>query len=264
MTNGKLHIQHLGVPKGYNSNELIVISDVHWGSPECDEEFFQEVLDWGLEEKNRFFIGLGDMCELATERKKGLLHQKYSPDVQRDDMVDLLRPLANRRRLIGLHRGNHEKRYLDLNGDDVTRSMARRLNVKYFGGASTQIFNVGQCNSYKDKWQAYSAHMIHGRTGSRYIRTKMHACQKLQEIVKNADMYIMAHTHSLAHIPIQAYEIDKYYQTKKFTETHFILTGGYLLYDESYAEEAGLPPVGKSGSPNIKLHGDKYRISVKL
>ena len=45
---------------------------------------------------------------------------------------------------------------------------------------------------------------------------------------------------------------------------HYILTGAYLKYWGSYAQEKAYIPSGASGSPKVKLHSDVHRISVSL
>ena len=84
---------------------------------------------------------------------------------------------------------------------------------------------------------------------------------RLSEIAK-ADLYIMGHAHALGSNRESFYDI----QSNKVIQKQpvFVLSGHFLNYLGSYAQQKALKPSGPAGTPKIKLHLDMKRISVSL
>lgn len=239
----------------YEDNVIFVpIGDIHIGSPECNEDYLKMVLKWGENTPNTIFLGMGDWGEFAIDPKIGLHEQIYDGDEQIEILCNLFEPIATDGRLIGLLRGNHEKRYARHRFDPM-RQISKLLDAPYYEAAQNFLFKVGN--------QKYTARIAHGKSRATKQHTKMNSCFQMRDIVRNADMYIMGHTHALGHMPIRTFEFDLIKEACMYKTTHYILSGSYLDYG-GYAEEGCMQPVGRLGSPKIKLHKKEDRISVSL
>jgi UDP-2,3-diacylglucosamine pyrophosphatase LpxH len=94
-------------PRKANYAELIVISDVHLGSPQCDKPRFERMLAYCLQKKV-YVLLLGDMLETATRDSvgSGVYEQESIAEKQYEQMLRYLEPLAKAKLILGLHVGN--------------------------------------------------------------------------------------------------------------------------------------------------------------
>lgn len=237
--------------KGYA--ELVLFGDVHYGHPTCDIERAKRMLDYCIK-KHVYVLGMGDYIEGGLRGSIGdsVYMQNLNPQDQMDYMIDLFQPLADEKLLLGLLIGNHEGRILKETSVNVGKVMAKILKVPYLGYACWNLLYVGN--------QSYTFYALHGSTGSRYIYTKLKA---LVDISHNfdADILAMGHVHELADDAILVQQVDKNRKVVVERKKFLVLTGSYLKYDDSYAQEKGYP-MGKLGSPKVKLFGKKHDIHI--
>ncbi len=93
--------------KGQGYAEVIFLGDVHYGSPQCDVERFQRMVEYCV--KNQVYVFLmGDLVECATRHSvgSGVYEQETPVDDQHEQMVEWLRPLSEKKLIIGSHAGN--------------------------------------------------------------------------------------------------------------------------------------------------------------
>ena len=67
------------------------------------------------------------------------------------------------------------------------------------------------------------------------------------------------HVHELADDAILVQQVSKKRKMVVERKKFLILTGSFLQYDDSYAQEKGYP-MGKLGSPKVKLFAEKHDI----
>ncbi len=232
---------------------LLFFGDVHYGHPGCDIERAKRQLDYCLEH-HIYVLGMGDYIEAGLRGSIGdsVYMQSLNPQRQMEFMIELFQPLADEGLLIGLLMGNHEGRILKETSVNVVKMMAKILNVPYLGYACWNLVYVGD--------QSYTIYSLHGSTGSRYIYTKLKA---LVDISHNfdADILAMGHVHELADDAILVQQVDKKRKMVVERKKFIILTGSYLQYDDSYAQEKGYP-MGKLGSPKVKLFSGRKDIHI--
>ena len=116
---------------------------------------------------------MGDLIEMGTKDSvgAGVYEQEYPGQSQYEQMISLLKPLADKNLILGLHTGNHEERVYKSTGIDVGKVIARELKVRYLGDACWSKFKVGS--------QSYSIYTLHGRTGSRFDGTALLALERI-------------------------------------------------------------------------------------
>ena len=246
----RVHRQVLEVgPKKYA--EQLFFGDLHLGHPACDVEKAKRQLDYCL--KNHvYLLGMGDYieCGLRTSVGDSVYEQEFNPDIQTERVEALLKPLADAGLIIGLFKGNHEGRIQKETSVDIVKWLCKSLKVPYLGYACWLALKVGS--------QTYTEYALHGSTGSKYSYTKLKA---LVDISHNFDSNIIAmgHVHDLVSDWTLVQEYDKRNKVIVERKKLLLLTGHYLNYDKTYAQEKGYP-IGKTGSPKVKLFADKFDI----
>lgn len=238
-------------PGGKGYAELVFYGDIHQGHPSCDMERAIKMRDYCVQ-KNVYVLGMGDYMESGLRSSIGdsVYAQNLNPQKQMEKTIELLEPLANKGLLLGILRGNHENRIMKETGIDITKIMAKQLNVPYLGGACWNLFYVGK--------QSYSIYSLHGSTGSRFIYTKLKAAVDISHTFE-ADIIAMGHVHDIAVTPILGQYVDRNRKMVCENKKYIIITGHYLKYDKSYAQDKGMP-VSKMGSPKVKLFAEKKDI----
>jgi predicted phosphodiesterase len=245
----RLNRTRLNPKKDKDYAELMFWGDIHYGHPACDIERAKRNLDYCVE-KGVYIIGMGDYIEAGLRESIGdsVYAQELNPDKQADKIVELLEPVAKAGLLVGLLRGNHEARIIKETSVDITRWIARTLGVPYLGMACWNLVYVGN--------QSYTIYALHGASGSRFQHTKMKA---LMDISHNfeADVLAMGHVHDVITGWLLVQKLDKTRKMILEKKKVLIITGHYLSYDNSYAQEKGWG-MGKMGSPKVKLFVNKH------
>jgi len=251
----RLNIRRLEPKKGKDYAEVLFFGDLHLGHPNCLVEKAQENIDYCLKNKIYMLI-MGDLVECGLKDSVGdsVYMQKLNPQEQMDAVIEMLKPLADKGLILGLHCGNHEGRILQRTSLDVGKIIATSLAVPYLGYACWNLFKVGKQN--------YKVYSTHGSSGSRYPHTKLRAAIE-QNFYRNADIIAFAHVHDMIIHSIAKEDIDLRNKTVKTEKKHVIITGHYLSYSQSYAEMRGYPP-SKTGSPKAKLYTNKKSIHCSV
>jgi len=238
--------------KKQNYAELLLCGDWHYGYPTCLVDKLMDNLDYCLK-KRVYVLLMGDLFEASTKNSVGDVYgQVKTPQEQLEDILEMLHPLAKKGLIIGLHRGNHEMRIYKDTGIDITKIVARELDVPYLMDACWHLFSVGD--------KTYKVYTLHGTSAARFNYTKMKA---LEDVARNvapaAHMTAMGHVHEMMVWAEQYQWVDMKKKTIIEPKRFLALSGHYLGYDKSYAQMKGMS-LGKVGSPKIKLYADKYDI----
>jgi UDP-2,3-diacylglucosamine pyrophosphatase LpxH len=231
--------------------QVILLGDVHLGSPQCDIKRFLGMLDYCL--KNHVYVLLmGDLVEVGTKTSvgAGVYEQEFNGESQVEQMIEYLRPLAEAKLILGVHTGNHEERTYKESGVNVTKAIARELKLSYLGDACWNEFRVG-----KEKYLVYS---LHGRSGARFDGTALLAIERIS-VSFFCDVVAHAHLHKVINsiVLMQKVVRGQVVEHKK----HLIACGGFVKYDGSYAQTFGMP-IAKLGSPKVKFYSNRHDLLV--
>lgn len=128
--------------------------------------------------------------------------------------------------------------------------MCQVLKVPYFGYAIFHLWRVGK--------QSYTAYSCHGSSGAKLPYTKVKAVIDLTRHI-SAQMIIMGHVHEVYSQKFAYYEVDKHKKVKVQKDKYAILSGHFLEYEDSYAEEKNMSP-SKTGAVKIILESEKNDI----
>jgi len=235
--------------KGYT--EVVFLGDVHLGSPQCDKQRLISMLDYCLANEIYVFL-MGDLLEIGTRESvgAGVYEQEFIGQSQYEQMVLWLKPLAEKKLLLGTLRGNHEFRCYQMVGVDISKALARELSIPYLGDACWSTLKV-------DK-QLYSIYALHGRSGCRFDGTALLALERISTSFI-CDLCVMGHAHKTINsiVLMQRVHDGQIKEHKK----HLLITGSFVRYDGGYAQTVGLP-ISKLGSPKVKLYANKHDLVV--
>lgn len=210
------------------------------------------------ETKNPSTILTGDLinCGLHVGPGAGSFDDSYNPQEQFEKVIKILYPI--RKQTISLLTGNHEERIRNKTSFDVSKLLAEQLDVPYHRYGVLSKIKVNDVN--------FHIYAVHGSSGSTTLAGKINSCFKLKDNV-DADIYALAHTHALNYVPVPYYKINNRKRIIEESMRHFILTGSFVGWDDSYGEmkNYSMMPLG---IPKIKLFGElsrgKKKIEVKF
>jgi len=241
---------------------LLVPIEAHIGAAEFDEGKFLEWLNWIREDPRAFVLFVGDNFEFATRQSVGDVYaQKRHPQEQMEWAVEILTPLANEYKILGMLSGNHEERCYRATGIDPTKWVARALGVPYFRDGQGLI-KVRLGKGRNGKPLCYVIHVVHGRSGSRTPGGKLNAAWKTTAVVSNADVYVAGHSHGLVTGRQDRLVFDPHNNCVRSEKYYVVVAGSFLDY-ASYAKKAVFAPLG-TGAPRIRLDGRRRDIHVSI
>jgi len=254
----KANTIRITVPSKYKEVIIVPFGDIHLGNKACDLESLKKQLRWLYDTKNAYVIGMGDYVEASITNSPGLYDQSQFLNEQLETMVKLLTPLAKEGRIIGLLVGNHEHRATKATSLDITNWMCKALKVKYLGWGSLNEIKIKNHNS--KKYQTYTLYAQHGASGARKRSSKLNAVINLEDIAQ-AEVFCMGHVHELSnnHSVRVGISDGRIINIK----THYVLTGSYLNYWQSYAHMKAMPLNIGIGSPKIKLSTVNHGVTVE-
>lgn len=233
------------------------IGDIHLGNPYLDEEFLESIL-LELEEKDTYWVGVGDYFELATkkERNSGVFEATMSPQEQLDTFVRLFKPFAHK--CLAMVNGNHDDRLVNEFGISPVKLAGQLMGVEEY------VHEEAACFLLNLESTQYSVYMTHGDGSANTVSGKVSALDDLANSVI-ADLIIGGHTH----MPFSFR--DRVFVPASATQTGgnipsvdrvFVNTGGFLQYGGYTARNRmrAFPP----SCPTIFLSKHEKQIRVLL
>lgn len=103
----KLNCQTLIPKQGKDYAEVIFIGDCHYGSPQFDKPRFLNMINF-CNKNNIYVFLMGDLIEMATRDSvgSGVYEQEEIGQMQYEQMADWLKPLADKKLILGILNGN--------------------------------------------------------------------------------------------------------------------------------------------------------------
>lgn len=251
----RLKKQHLELRKDKEYVEVQFIGDLHYGHPQAWTSRFKEFLEYALKHRNYVFF-MGDLVESGLTSSVGdsVYQQKLNPQAQMEEVIEIIRPVCEAKLCLGYLSGNHEYRIKKQTSIDISKIICRELKISYQEYACWNLWYVGN--------QSYSIYAYHGSSGSRFIYTKIKAAIDIAHYFVG-DVIVMGHIHDLGSEAVERQFVDKVRQQIVVKKQYIVLTGHFLGYDQSYAQEKGYPP-SKLGSPKIFFNGERHDIHCSI
>lgn len=194
---------------------------------------------------------MGDILNTASRVSKTNPHESMSGDDEYQKAIELFAPYKDH--IAGAITGNHEDRMADMFGFNPLRPFCKELGIPYCGYSACLHIRVGQRKEAPNQYeQVYWGYAHHGTGGGGTLGSAINRKAKLQEIVHGMDFYMAGHDHQLVagSRNILLPKRDKIIHQR----IHYIDTGSFLDWNESYAEKH-MMPLGKLGAPRLRFDG---------
>lgn len=220
---------------------LWVASCVHIGAFDQAEDDFAIYL--ALAKKNNWDIAfIGDMLDFGvacgTKHIGSVFQNAFGPQAQLDKFVELVKPL--RKQIIGIFKGNHERRAFNAVGLEVAKIISNELDVPYYG-ASGVI-----------PWRGLNVFLSHGASNGRFTDF-----EKIVKMRDDLDVIVLGHTHELNHFQLRKFDSNG--------ESRLIecARAGSFLDNSEYAKEALYPPT-PIGSILLEKYSNGVNVRVGI
>ena len=219
---------------------------LHFGEKSQDLDELNRYKAWALRNKQSVEICIcGDSLDnggfCGTKHIGSTWNNNLTPQEQLDAFVEFFRPMAPQ--MIGVIKGNHEKRTEDATSIQLLKCAADQLGVPYKGASS--IFT----------WHGKKVFVAHGAGGSYDGDFK-----KILDTYEGLDAVVLAHTHKIYGEPIRRYVVNA---TGARTEKLIwkVRTGSFLD-NADYAKFALHAPT-PMGSAILQIDDDN-KLNVRL
>ena len=211
---------------------IYCLSDAHLGSNVFNREYWEYALKIFKKDKHNKVLYLnGDLLELASKNTgDSVFNQEMDVNEQINQMVEYLEP--HKQYIRGLTSGNHDsmrtKKDFNL---DTAKVIADMLDVPY----NNIIYDTLLVNDKK-----LSIYLAHGKGSSKLQHLALGKIQRDMSFIE-ADINFMGHLHRCGSIEQVYYQPNKGYYRRLFC-----LTGHFLRYENSYANNMLLSPSPES------------------
>lgn len=176
--------------------------DLHEGSVDCSERAVIEQRDIIKNDRDGYWIGMGDMIDAITESDKRWNTNGVASWVKRDNIIEsqrehiggLLKPIAHK--CIAYLSGNHEEAVHNNHNNNISLNICKDLGLPYAGYSCFIELLFDRKNS--SETHKYTIHAWHGAGAA---QTEGAQLMRLKRLVKvnEADVYLMGHLHSVVH-----------------------------------------------------------------
>jgi len=240
---------------------VVPISDLHWGSNECDVDKFKEYVEWIKSKPNVFAFINGDLLENALRTAPGSAPYKstMSPSEQTRDIVNVLSPIAHK--ILWAQPGNHEERSVKAADIDPLYWICRVLNIPYY---NQPIFADILWNGHRFTFYAF-----HGAAGSRTAGGRLNAATRPIAWTQFTMFYVMGHVHeAMGNSVIRQCVLRKYDKDGKLVglklvdrEQYVIICSAWLKFFGGYGAQTGYSPPTRGATPCILRANGGYETS---
>lgn len=182
----------------YKSIEILVLADYHYSDPHSDHQAIRKDIDYVNSHDNAFCVLAGDLLDCALKSSLGDAYTNLSPMEELTAMIDLIKPLADKGKVLAVVGGNHEARHYKTNGVDMTYLLCKQLGIadKYSPDTAYIFLRFGSDTGRKAHHRPilYTIYLTHGSGGGRKEGGKIQRLADYCQIC-DADIYIAGHTH---------------------------------------------------------------------
>lgn len=239
---------------------LIPIGDLHRGDKHFGERGLRKLkgyLEWVREHENARIFLMGDILNVASRSSKTNPFESNSDEYQL--ALELFKPYA--KQIVGAISGNHESRMYKEFGFNPLGPFCSELGIPFLNFSACLRIRVGKQPKNAGYYQMYWAYAHHGTGGGGTLGAALNRKVKLADIVQGMDFYMAGHDHQLVTGVREVYVPKDENVIRQ--RVHYIDTGSFLDWDDSYAEE-GMMAIGKLGSPRIRMDGRRHNHDIHV
>lgn len=249
---------------------IVPMGDLHLGNLNADLEYFKRLVKWIANKDNCYTILLGDMVDSINPSDPrydhSMIDHKFpTVDVQTNEIKKILKPLADKGKIIGIHEGNHENSSQRYNYFNPTLDMCKDFKVPFLGYTALTKLRFERTTSTGTR--GHHASLIiysnHGQGGGISMGAKANKLRQYAGYV-DADIYLMAHHHVLMafrDVQLTLSPQNKLVERKRVYACTGCFQRSIGKGKTSFLERKGFPP-SKVGVVKIMIHPDTKDIHV--
>lgn len=236
------------------------IFDVHYGSPLCIESKFRKYLEIIQEDPVGYTVLGGDLINNNIKTSPGIpyVDDDISPMQQKYDMVDFLRPLAEKNKILAACSWNHEYRTMRDSMQDLSRDIVTKLDLETCYHPDRIIMQIGvgdRSHGKRGKEAAYryTVALWHGNGGGIKSGGTLNRAEDYIKGFSNLDLMFCGHTHN----PMMKFTtqtcIDAMHNIY-YDKACLVVVASSWLEHGGYAVRKGMPPVSVCECQKVTLN----------
>lgn len=135
---------------------IMPLGNLNLGSEDCDMDRAKEIRDTILSNKSMGCVLMGDLCDKSLIRgKTGIYEALQNPKGVFHDVIEYLRPLVQRNRVLAAVEGDHEERLRRMCGGSPMALVLGELGAGKLLSDSSALLNI---TSGDNKYTIYATH----------------------------------------------------------------------------------------------------------
>lgn len=182
-----------------NTSKIYAIGDVHYGALEHCKKEWESFLQRILNEDDSYVILCGDLINnsIKTCKFANPFDEIVRPREQKERMVEFLKPLVEKGKIIGAVSGNHENRNANPTDQDLTYDIMARLGIEdlYRPNVAVIRASLGKRNSENSPIATYNIVVTHGNGGGSTTGAMINKNEKYASVYEGIDALITGHYH---------------------------------------------------------------------
>lgn len=244
---------------------VIPLSDLQIGDPGFYEELFLQYRTWILARPNAYVLLPGDIYEQPVRGNKAsdYWEMHLTPAKSKKKAKQLLKPLADAGRILGVVDGNHEYRAYITTGHSPLQDTLTELGLQAEGVNSIYdpdalvvriAFGEDRAN-HRGSSFIYNIYMSHGWGGARRTGAHVNKTEEMAAVVTNADVYVLGHEHTLYDSRWDSAYIPDSLRATVCKQTRQVFVGGGTFCRYSKFQKRIQRRLPNLGAPRIRLEG---------
>lgn len=223
------------------SIRIILLGDIHRGSKEFNEKLFMDTINLIATTHDLYTILMGDLIDNALKNSKSDSYLAAErPNESMQWLINKLEPIKHK--ILACTNGNHEDRTEREVGMDLSWWLTKTLDIedRYANGPFILYLSMGKNQGRANMYHTFSIYGTHGTIGS-----NIKGLQNMGNVVVNADVYVMGHTHRPIMFPEPRIIIDTVAKKHKIIDPLFVNGNSFLDFEGSYGEKKGYRPTSQ-------------------
>ena len=178
--------------------KVVGVSDTHIGAAEHLEREWNDFLADVLKDENLYVILGGDLINNSTRSSiANIFEEKMRPREQKKRMVEMLAPLADKKRILCILPGNHEDRSVKDADDNPMYDIACKLDLEDIYRENLAFLRLRFGNNRSDGAHnpTYIFVVTHGAGGGILTGGAVNRAERFGYVFDGADAIWVGHTH---------------------------------------------------------------------
>lgn len=243
---------------------VVPISDLQYGAEGCDIEKFKRHIDWAMKYDHTYFIGLGDIVDVASPSGRQKLQNAGLYDSVRDmlddgaqEHLEVVKKILDgtQDRWLGVHEGHHFWEF-EADGSTTDTRLAEFLRAPFLGTCAITQIKFKGAHRKSPPCQIWSHH---GTGSGATMAAPMNKLEKMMSRFPTVDIFLLAHYTRKVGYPVDALvPVFGKYPRLKAKRRILACTGGfykgYIVGSKrkgramgGYVEQGMMPPTNLGG-----------------